>query len=214
MNSLVLLAAGSGTRLNLGYNKMLYEVNGLTLLELTLRKFQSSKLFEEIIVVVRDTELENWQTKNIENVTFVIGGNNRQESVYNGVNCVSGEYVWIHDGARCNISLDAIARLNKSIEYPGVALAVKAKDSLRIVINGEIKETLNRDEVYQMQTPQIVLRDAYLRCYDSAQVDGSLETDEVGLLYKYGYSMKIIDGEYSNLKITTREDLEAINERI
>lgn len=214
MNSLVLLAAGSGSRLNLGYNKMLFEVNGKTILEITLKKFIDSKLFDEIIIVVKQEELALWQSKNINNVQFVIGGETRQISVFNGVNVATNEFVWVHDGARCNITHDLITRLNNNVDLPGSVAAVKSKDSLRIIKDGKVDSILDRDFVYLMQTPQIVNKNIYIKCYNNALQEKVEETDEVGLLFRYGYKMNIVDGEYSNIKVTTIEDLGAIDECI
>lgn len=214
MNSLVLLAAGSGSRLNLGYNKMLFEVNGQTILEITLKKFKESKLFDEIIVVVKKEELAIWESKNLENITLVIGGDTRQSSVYNGVSQATNDFVWVHDGARCNITIDLINRLSQAIITPGVVAAVKAKDSLRLVKNGRIDSILDRDFVYLMQTPQIVDKKIYTKCYKKALEEKIEETDEVGLLFRYGYKMGIIEGDYSNIKVTTKDDLGVIDECI
>lgn len=215
MNSLVLLAAGSGSRLNLGYNKMFFEVNNMTILEITLCKFVKSGLFKDIIIVCKEEEIPLWKEKiGSFDVKYVVGGENRQDSVFNGVSAASYDTVWVHDGARCNITGDVITKLAANYNTPGVVCAVKTKDSLRIVKDGIINSTLDRDTVYQMQTPQIVNKEIYVTCYNKAIKDNILETDEVGLLFNYGYNMHVVDGDYGNIKVTTKEDLGAIDERI
>lgn len=215
MNSLVLLAAGSGSRLNLGYNKMFFEVNNMTILEITLCKFIKSGLFKDIIIVCKEEEISLWQEKiGSFNVTYVAGGENRQDSVYSGVSAAKFDEVWVHDGARCNITGNVITNLAASYQVPGVVCAVKTKDSLRIVKGGKISATLDRDTVYQMQTPQIVDKNIYLSCYNKALKENIIETDEVGLLHNYGHEMFVVEGDYGNIKVTTKEDLGVIDERV
>lgn len=215
MKSLVLLAAGSGSRLNLGYNKMFFEVNNMTILEITLCKFIKSGLFKDTIIVCKEEEIKLWQEKiGSFNVTYVVGGENRQDSVFCGVSAAKYDEVWVHDGARCNITSDIITSLAEAYKFPGVVCAVKTKDSLRIVKDGKISATLDRDTVYQMQTPQIIDKQTYLSCYNNALKDNIIETDEVGLLHNYRFEMFVVEGDYGNIKVTTKEDLGVIDERV
>ncbi len=211
MHSLIILSAGSGSRMQLGYNKMLHEVDGDIILNHTLNQFLKYDEFSEIIVVINKLEEELIREKIVcdERIKFAYGRGERQDSVASGVELASGEYVFVHDGARMYITSELIERMLKAVESKRDAYvcAVKVKDSIRKVQNNVIVEVLNRDELYAMQTPQIAKTTILKDIQKKAQKDCILETDEVGLLNRYGYEITIIEGEYSNKKVTTIEDL-------
>lgn len=211
MHSLIILAAGSGSRMKLGYNKMLHEVDGDIILNHTIKQFIGYKEFKELIIVINPTDEKVIQQKIIkdERIKLVYGAGERQDSVACGVEHASGEYIFVHDGARMYISDELIQKILQKITGGADAYvcAVKVKDSIRKVQNNVIVEVLERDELYAMQTPQIVKKNILKQIEQQAKIDKVLETDEVGLLNHYAYQVEIIDGEYSNKKVTTIEDL-------
>ncbi len=156
MFSLIITAAGSGSRMGLGYNKMLYKHNDEYLFNITLSKFINMDCFAEIFLVVsqQDHDFIKENLLNNSNIKIVLGGETRQESISNATKMCSQKYVMIHDGARCFIKETYILSLIDSIkEYQiGASLAIAETDSVRKVINNEVVELLNREEVYKMQT--------------------------------------------------------------
>ncbi len=211
MHSLIILSAGSGSRMNLGYNKMLHEIDGDMILNHTINKFLKFTEFKEIIVVINEREEDIIKAKIVrdERIKFAYGRGERQDSVASGVEMASGEYTFVHDGARMYITNQLIERMLKAVESNSDAYvcAVKVKDSIRKVQNNVIVEVLNRDELYAMQTPQIAKTTILKQIQKQALEDKVLETDEVGLLSHYNFEIAIIEGEYSNKKVTTIEDL-------
>ncbi len=208
MYSLVLVAAGTGSRLGLGYNKVLYRLqNGLTILETTLSIFKDLNIFNEIIVVTSEEDLINVQKilEKYDNIKITTGGTTRGKSVYNGVLECTNDYVFIHDSARCNINMELILELKNAIEdnIPCVTLGVKLKDTIGITKENNITGILDRNSLISIQTPQVVNKKIYLECY----TDG-LNTDESSLFLKKSKEVKVVNGSYENFKITSKEDLE------
>lgn len=210
-HSLVILSAGSGSRMNLGYNKMLHEVDGEIILNHTISKFLKFTEFKEIIVVINPKDEAIIKEKIIqdERIKITYGAKERQDSVNEGVKIATGEYTLVHDGARMYISDELIRKILTQLTTKADAyvVAVAVKDSIRKVKNGKIIELLKREELYAMQTPQIAKTDILKEIEAKAITEKILETDEVGLLNHYGYEITIIEGEYQNKKVTTIEDL-------
>lgn len=207
MASAVIVAAGMGKRMGAGMNKAYLMLCGRTILENTVSVFEKCGKIEEIIVVTDDTEKCRELLKGFKKVTAVVlGGKTRQDSVKNGLKASSGEFVAIHDGARALICEHDIERVIFEAEkYGAAALGVKCKDTLKTADeNGFIKETVNRDFVYQIQTPQVFKRIEIEKAHEKA--DGSF-TDDCGVMESTGKRIKIVEGSYENIKITTPEDL-------
>ena len=205
--SAVIPCGGVGSRLNQGYNKILYKVNDSFLIEKTLKNFISDDDCLEIIVVSHQNDL-NTLISLIKHpkVKFTLGGNNREESVYNGLKMVNYEYVLIHDGARPNVSKELIERIKVKLEkHDYVIPTVKCKDAS--LINGEY----HFNEVQLIQTPQAsktaLLKEAM------EHVDLSKFKDDISIISSY-YKVKpyVVEGDYNNIKITTKEDLKYIVE--
>ncbi len=210
MYSAVITAAGSGTRAGLGYNKMLYKIDGITLIEKTVAVFANNDLFDDIIVTVSESDIEIYQQL-LENynVKFIIGGKERMNSVANGVSEAVNPIVFVHDGARIFLDDILIARLNDfSEDYDGLALATEAIDTTLLVEGNKIQKVLDRSSLYNMQTPQVVNKDVYIKCFQQAINDQLLFTDEVSMLTHYDYNCKIVISESYNKKMTTPQDFE------
>lgn len=218
MFSLIITSAGSGSRMNLGYNKMLYQVDGKYLFNITISKFLQLPDIAQILLVVseKDYEIINANVVNDPRIQIVIGGETRQDSIINATKYATSEYVMIHDGARCFIDPQNVLDLMSEIKQNKVAasLAIGEVDSVRKVIDGEVVELLDRDLIYKMQTPQVFNRLILTSCQKKAKNDNVNHTDEVGLLFEYGYRTKIVLGSKNNIKITNPEDLGDLNEFI
>ena len=205
--SAVIVAAGSGTRMNAGKNKVFLEILGKTILERTVSVFNECKMVDEIIVVTNETHEAEKILKGYEKVTDITcGGSVRGESVQNGLSKATGDIVAIHDGARALITCEYIEKvLLSAIENGAAALGVKCKDTLKLRDeNGFIKETVNREFLYNIQTPQVFGLSAIKGMYEKCD---EVFTDDCLVAEKFGVKVKIVDSSYDNIKITTPEDL-------
>ena len=208
--SAIIAAAGSSSRFKNG-QKLLFDLNGKPVIERTIEKFNSHSMIDEIVICTSENIIDDIKeiAKNYPKVKKVIlGGAQRQDSVLNGLKALdSPDFVAIHDGARPLISAETIeATLKKAIEYGHATCAVEVKDTIKKVQNDKIIETPNRQELWQVQTPQVFdykeILDAHL------QFEGQSFTDDTLLIEKIGKSVYIVKGCYKNLKITTPEDVE------
>ncbi len=194
MKSVIILAAGSGSRCNLGYNKMLYKINDRMLIEYTIDKFKGY----EIILTVSKDDYEMFKEV-FPNLKIVLGGETRQQSVKNAVEMCENENVLIHDGARIFVDSQTILNVEQAIQNNNAVVpCVKVKDSIK---NGE-GQNIDRNNLYIAQTPQAVKKSIYLSCV------GSECTDDVSVLEKCGYDVCIVEGNYNNIKVTTIDDIE------
>lgn len=205
--SAIIPCGGIGSRLNLGYNKILYKINDKLLIERTIDNFILDEDCLEIVVVYQkdDYNLLNETIKHPK-VKFVLGGACREESVYNGLKIASLDYVLIHDGARPNISKELIERIKDKLnEYECVIPTVKSKDATLI------NNAYHSNEILLIQTPQALKRELLIKAME--QVDLSKFKDD-GSIYSYVYKKEIgiVEGDYSNIKVTTVDDLNKIME--
>ena len=206
MYSLLLMAAGSGTRVGLDINKLLVKINGKEVIRYTLEQFDDPKISEKIIVC-SSQDLEYFKEMNL-GCKLVVGGSSRSESVKNGLAEVHGEYVLIHDGARPNVSKRIISEHLRSLrDHDAVITLCNCYDSVKNLRLDEVK----RDELYLTQTPlsfkTSLIKEAYQKENDLASF-----TDDY-LLFKKYYGINnthIVRGEFINFKLTTLEDLEVL----
>lgn len=211
--SVIILCSGSGTRMNLGYNKMIYKFKDKYIFEHTILKFSKFEQFKQIIVTCSevDYELFNEVLINYSNVKLVIGSTSRQSSVINGFKQIKKcDYVFVHDGARVNISDNLISKCIKSLEsnFECYTVGVKSIDSLKTIESGFITSDVNRDTTINVQTPQYAKYEVFKRIY---QEENHEFNDESSLFIKHGYKVSFIEGEYDNFKLTTKDDLRRLN---
>ena len=206
----IIPAGGSSSRYK-GGNKLLEELKGKPVILHCIETFSNLKEVQEIIIPA-STQLIEELTSVLGNkypkVKIVEGGKTRQESVYNGLKaCNECDYVIIHDGARPLIKKETITNcLNYALEKKAVIVAVKTIDTIKKVDeNNKIIETPNRNFLWNVQTPQIF---EYKLIYDAhVKLEGENFSDDAGLLEHLGTDVYIFEGEYSNFKITTKNDL-------
>ena len=151
--------------------------------------------------------VENKLTK-IKAIT--VGGADRQQSAHRAFLKISDDtrYVAVHDAARCLITPEQITRVAVEAFSCGAAIAAcKAKDTVKLVENDRIKETPDRETVWQAQTPQIMKTDLYRACIYTALEDGFVGTDDASLCERHGFEVRVVDTGYENIKITTPIDL-------
>ena len=210
----VIVCAGSGTRMGKSVNKIFLKIAGKKVIDYTLDAFLKVDAIDQIILVTRECDMDemNEHIKNIKkDIRVVVGGKTRQESVYNGlINAKDAHIVLIHDGARALITPQIIEdAIKKTSEFGATLTAVPIKDTIKYVTeDGFIEKTLNREKIYSAQTPQSFLYEKIIDAYNKAIKDDFLATDDCALYEKYEGKVKIIDGSYENIKITTPEDLD------
>jgi 2-C-methyl-D-erythritol 4-phosphate cytidylyltransferase len=217
MNGVVIVAAGTGSRIKKDINKQFIKLKNKEIVAHTIEKFYNSENIDDIVVVIREDE-EGYFNKNIKekygftNIKVAHGGNERQDSVFNGIKMLKKEcdVVLIHDGARPFVTDDIIKRsINKANEHNAIVVGVKVKDTIKVVSdNGNIVDTPNRSYLWAVQTPQVFKYDIITKAYEDAYNNNYYGTDDAMLVERIGYNVKMIEGSYNNIKITTQEDLE------
>ena len=208
----VITAAGKGSRF--GEKKQFKLLKGAPLLNHVLTPFLQSDLIYEIIVVVPEEQVQQIKTQvrttpKTKNIRIVSGGERRQDSVFNGVKVLSNQckLVCIHDVVRPFVTKDMINETIKRCgKYDGAIIATQAQDTIKRVQNRRIKETINRSEIWQAQTPQSFQREKLIEALESADRDGVTGSDEAFLLERIGYYISVVEGTSVNIKITTPED--------
>ncbi|MFI3284840.1 MAG: 2-C-methyl-D-erythritol 4-phosphate cytidylyltransferase [Erysipelotrichaceae bacterium] len=206
--SVVIVAAGSGSRMNLGYNKVFYKVNNQTILDRTINCFKKDRDCKQVIVVT-NKEYFNEVSAGVE---VVEGGTNRQDSVYNGLKKVTQKYVMIHDGARPHLKLDLIEAIKTSLtKHDACLLMVPCKDTIKVVREGYCEETLDRNTLYQAQTPQAFKYEVIMRAFEKID-SNEVYFDDASVVEKnLGVKVAMVMGDYENIKITTQEDITSLN---
>lgn len=198
----IITAAGSGTRMN--KDKMLMPILGESVICHTVAVFKECGFFDEIIVLASENNIEEISAL-LPGVTVAKGGATRGESVVAGLNKATGEIVLIHDGARPLITTAIIENTVKAcIENGSAAVGVAPKDTVKVASHGVIEETVPRENCILIQTPQGFLRKELISAYEKF---GTGETDDCGVMEKSGAKIKIVEGSYENLKLTTPEDV-------
>lgn len=214
MYSVVILAAGKGTRLNLGYNKVFYEIKHKTVLEYSVDYFLKDPAFSEVIIVTN--EKDKMHVKDLlagRNVKITLGGITRQESVYLGLKKVNNKYVMIHDGARPFIDKQDIENLKKTVKEKACVLVKKIKDSLAKHSFNQLKSYLNRDDFVLLQTPQAFNTDKIIKAYEMAMTNENTYSDDASLyIQELKEDVIIIEGNELNIKLTTLLDLKILEE--
>lgn len=211
-NIAIILGAGNGTRMKTKDSKLLLKIGGKTVIERSVDAFLSSSDIDEVIVTVREQDIETFSALlTDERVTFVIGGDTRQQSVRNAVETIDEcGLLAIHDGARPLISSDAIDdTVRAAKEYSAAATGVYVKDTIKVVDkDGFVVNTPDRSTLFAVQTPQIFDFELYKSALEFAEKNGRDFTDDCQLVEYYGKKVKMVTGDYTNIKITTPEDID------
>ena len=211
---LLIPAAGSGSRMKAGKNKLLINLNGESILYWTLKSVFLSKKVSWVGIIGQPhdrTEIMNSIKEFSDKITWINGGNTRQESVSNGVNNLPNNAmkVLIHDGARCLIKPDFIDKCFTELEEnDAVILAVKVTDTIKVVNeNRIIKETPDRNFLWAAQTPQGFSVTQLKKAHQKAKENSWNVTDDASLFERLQWPVKIIEGNSTNIKITSPIDL-------
>lgn len=221
--SVIIVAAGNGKRMKSAIAKQYLDLKGRSILSYTIDKFEESPVVNEIILVTGKDEIEYVKTEIIDRYGFtkvksiVEGGSERQYSVENGLNNVSDDcdIVMIHDGVRPFIEENSIVTLvEDTAKFGACVMGVFVKDTIKLCDeNGFVVDTPDRNLLWHAQTPQCFKYDIIKKAYQKAREDNYLGTDDSMLVERTGQKIKMIEGSYDNIKITTPEDL-YVGERV
>lgn len=201
----IVVAGGKGNRADLGFNKVLFKMaNGKSVIENNIDIFLNDEDCQKIILVINE-EIDFNNNKLI----LVKGGKERFDSVMNGLNEVSSEYVLIHDGARPFLNIKALEKLkNKLEEKDAVVLGKIASDTIKIINDDRVVETLNRNNIFIAETPQGFKTSLIKECYKNK--DDNYYFDDASLVETLNHEVYIVIDEYNNKKLTSKEDFKNI----
>lgn len=207
--SVIVVAAGRGSRYLTAFPKQYELIYGKTILRHTIDIFLNHPLTKDVTCVIHpdDVDLYTQATTGL-NIPYVFGGETRQDSVMNGLKALKNtDLVFIHDAARPNLTIDKIDALISSFkdnETLGAILALPVTDTVKYVENGYIVKTLDRQNVFRAQTPQVFRFNVIYDCHIKAPHQNF--TDDAALLEHFNHKVKIVLGDASNIKITEPND--------
>ncbi|WP_308216639.1 2-C-methyl-D-erythritol 4-phosphate cytidylyltransferase [Pseudalkalibacillus decolorationis] len=210
----VIPAAGQGKRMKADRNKQLLLLDGVPLIVRTLQVFEKDDWCNGIIIVGNQIELIELKRlvseyKLMKVLDIVVGGKERQNSVYEGVKAIKEEIlVLIHDGARPFVSLDSIHQLVLQADECGAAvLAVPLKDTIKQIEANKVVKTVDRSSLWAVQTPQAFHLSILVQAHETAEKLGYIGTDDASLVESIGKQVAVVEGSYLNIKLTTPEDM-------
>lgn len=208
----VIVAAGTASRMG-GIDKVMAPLDGEPMILRTVRTFQESDVIREIVVVTREDLIEKITAlcTGFDKVRAVVkGGNDRAESVQAGLNTLSKgiQLAAIHDGARPLITEAVIDRAVRAAHtYGAAAPAIPVKDTIKIANGGLVKSTPDRNTLRAVQTPQVFDFDLLRAALKKAKDTGAAITDDCSAVELLGMSVKLVEGDEHNIKVTTPMDL-------
>jgi 2-C-methyl-D-erythritol 4-phosphate cytidylyltransferase len=212
-------AAGMGKRMGASINKQYLQLDGLPIVARTISVFENSPFIDGIFLVTPAEEIPYCREHVVEACGFrkvleiVPGGKERQNSVMNGLNAMKGhvsddDVVLIHDGVRPFITTGLLREsIDVARSCDGALVAVPAKDTIKTVLDGVVIETPPRENLWQAQTPQTFRFGIISAAHRSAEQEGFVGTDDASLVERSGGKIRVVRGDYRNIKITTPEDL-------
>jgi len=213
----VIVSAGKGHRFMEGKKKQFHLLAGKPILAHTLDKFETCPLIRSILLVVGQEDMDYCMKEIIEKYHYrkisqiVPGGKRRQESVKNGIDALSKdvEVVVIHDGVRPFVTKAMIEEsIHSAIRFGAVVVAMPVRETIKIAhSDGTVLKTLDRESLWQIQTPQTFQTNLIKEAFHKATEDGFIGTDDASLVERLGVKVHILPGSYTNIKITTTEDL-------
>ena len=218
-NVAIVLAAGQGKRMQSKVQKQYLLIKEKPVLYYTLNAFEKSELISDIILVTGKDEIEYCSEEIVNKYSFekvrkiVAGGKERYHSVYEGISAIDeADYVFIHDGARPFVDGEIIERACKAVEeYKACVVGMPVKDTIKIADDdGYAAQTPDRRKVWQVQTPQVFEYQLIKNAYEKLMVEelDGITDDAMVVETMTEHKVKLVEGSYRNIKITTPEDLE------
>ncbi|MBR3942666.1 MAG: 2-C-methyl-D-erythritol 4-phosphate cytidylyltransferase [Clostridia bacterium] len=215
----IIAAGGSGSRMGLDFNKIFLDVDDKPILAYTLDVFEFSDCIDNIILVCKEADrslceaiIKRFAYTKVK--TIVQGGSTRQESVRNGLSAVPScsDIVLIHDAARPLVTEEMLKLSIEAARKNGAAaVGVSPVDTVKRIQNDTICETIDRNSLILIQTPQTFQKDLLIEAHETARKNHQLVTDDCALLELMGKTVKVVRGSKFNIKLTTPEDYEMIS---
>ncbi|MBO5370541.1 MAG: 2-C-methyl-D-erythritol 4-phosphate cytidylyltransferase [Clostridia bacterium] len=213
--ALIIVAGGTGSRMNSDIPKQFIRIDNKEIIEHTIHAFQKTSLIDKYIVVCHKHYIQHmndimYDLCNDTPYIVVEGGNTRQESVYNGLReCIDYDYVMIHDAVRCCINPDDVKNLYNTLLINGAcALGVHVTDTIKKSdATNCIECTVDRGNLWNIQTPQAFRVSMINDAHNAVMRDNVDITDDCSAAEYIGASVKIVEGHYDNIKVTTQTDL-------
>ncbi len=211
----VIVAAGRGTRMGTKESKQYLPINGKPILVYTLEAFEKAVDVSTVVLVVSQEDIVHCQSY-IEKYgltkisAIVAGGTSRQGSVFAGLQHLNTDWVIVHDGVRPFVTTACMIECWTAAELYGAAVvAVRVKDTIKISDEaGMVSSTPDRNSLWAIQTPQAFRRSDLMKAHRKADQDGFEGTDDASLMERSGIPVRIVEGDYGNIKITTPDDLQ------
>ncbi len=211
----ILLAAGQGKRMKAGKNKVFLELSGVPLIVKTIKVFDEDPYCKRIIMPINPDEQELFEEclapySFTKELVFAQGGRERQDSVHNGLQHLTDDegIVLVHDGARPFVTIELIRELVSATDDHTAAIpGVRVKDTIKQVENGVVLNTIERSSLWAVHTPQAFPVSLLKEAHAKAAETGLLGTDDASLVEAVGQQVKMVEGDHTNIKITTPEDL-------
>ena len=212
--SAIIVAAGQGSRIGGELPKQFQHLNDKPLLYYTINKFEKCNLVDEIVLIVSEKWLDYTRTNFLTEFSFakvskvISGGRERRDSVYNGLLALKNtDIVLVHDAVRPFVRVNSIEQTILACrEFGAVILAIPSRDTIKTEENGFVKETVDRKLYWLVQTPQTFKYELLLDAYRQAYKKSLYGTDESALVEAAGYPVKIVEGDFENIKITFPTD--------
>lgn len=214
----IVLAAGKGSRMKAGINKQFLEIDSKPILYYSLNEFQKHEEVQGIVIVSAETEKEKIKKDIVDKygftkvISITAGGKERSDSVLNGLRAMkeqNADIVLIHDGARPFIDNRIISDgIKYSLLHESCSCGVKSIDTMKIVgEDGFFQETLNRESLFSIQTPQCFKYDLIYECHNKVKQLGYKVTDDTSVVERFGHRVYLYQGSYNNIKVTTPKDM-------
>jgi len=213
----IIPAGGSGLRMGYSIPKTYLTFDSVPIIVHTLRIFQDSSLVDDVYLVVQENDREYAKNEIVEKYALkkvkkiIAGGKERQDSVNQALSCLTDEheFVVIHDGIRPLLEKELLeTTIHVAIKEDAAITGVPVKDTVKSINkHGTIKKTIDRRNLFLIQTPQVFKKDVIVEAYLNAYRDRYYGTDDSSLVERLGIPVKMVEGNYENIKITTPDDL-------
>jgi 2-C-methyl-D-erythritol 4-phosphate cytidylyltransferase len=212
----IIAAGGRGVRMSASINKQFLEIKKKPIISYTIEKFNQSSLIDNIIIVVPEEWIDFVSGSIVKKYNFlkvkkiIKGGPARQKSIFAGLKELDDivTHVVIHDAVRPLISNQILENaVNKGKETGAAIVAVRAQDTVKRINENKIESTLNRNMIWLAQTPQVFQKEIIIKAYQKAEADQHVATDDSALVERMGFTVHVVEGSYSNIKITNPADL-------
>lgn len=213
----IVLAAGQGKRMGSSVQKQFMELNGKPVVCYSLECFQKSPFISQIILVTGEESISYCQHEIVEKygldkvTDIVAGGKERYDSVYQGLLVCTSDYVFIHDGARPFLTQEILQRGYEGVmESKACVVGMPSKDTVKLADEqGYVRETPQRNRVWMIQTPQIFEYDLIRKAHESVRKKSTANITDDAMIVEQETAIKVrlVEGSYTNIKITTPEDL-------